>query len=153
MERIVRQVERELGVRVQRMDILREPAAEAVLKALTRQRTPPFLYHRESCQIVHVTPGRGHDKKKKKNVNDIYIDKNRVRAWAKGRLLTKQTDTMQDATKVNAPVLIRDDDDDDTAMEQEELLQDMALTKQQRIGKRRIQERTEAKATTTDSKE
>ena len=74
MEDAVRQVERELDVRVERMDILRQPANEALLQLITQQqRTAPFLYHRESCQSVHLTPalpGAGSGSSKNKKTKD-----------------------------------------------------------------------------------
>jgi anti-sigma factor ChrR (cupin superfamily) len=136
MERTVRQVEKELGVRVERLDILRNPSAEAVLALLT-QRTPPFLYHRESCQVVHLpsAPGGG----VASTSMPIFADKDRVRAWAKGRLLQ----TKKESRKTKVPVVISQQDN---SISQEELLEEMSLTPQQLEGKRKIRERTEAKA-------
>ena len=135
MERTVREVEKELSVRVERLDILRDPAAEAALALLT-QRTPPFLYHRESCQVVHMAPSDS----TKKDL-PVHVDKARVRAWAKGRLLQAQKDS--GAKKGKTPVVVSQQDN---SLSQEELLEDMALTPQQREGKQKIRERTEAKA-------
>ena len=130
MERTVQEVEKELGVRVERLDILRDPAAEAAMALLT-QRTPPFLYHRESCQIVTTVSPEG-------------AGKARVRAWAKGRLLQARRVGMLPSggtKKAKAPVVLSQEDN---AISQEELLEDMALTPQQREGKKRMKERTEA---------
>ena len=55
MEKAVRDVERELGVKVERLDILRNPAAEGAMSLLTG-KSPPFLYNRESCQSVDIKP-------------------------------------------------------------------------------------------------
>jgi len=156
MERTVSEIERELGVRVERLDVLRHPENQAVLELLTQQRTPPFLYHRESCQTVYLTPaattkgGGGGDsssKKKKQQQPPVFVNKDRVRAWAKGRFLTQHSAAavMDDAaTKVKAPVMLPPPEDDDGAMDQMELLEEMALTPEQREGKRLIQERTQA---------
>lgn len=124
MEKVVSEVEKELGVRVERLDILRDPDAEATMSVLT-QRRPPFLYHRESCQTVYVqgeSPGP--------------IDKDRVRVWAKGRLLAAQSAK----SKSKAPVVLSQEDN---AIDQEDLIQDMSLTPEQKRGKEAIKKRTE----------
>lgn len=146
MERVVTEMEQELGVRVERLDILRQPAAEAILATLT-QRSPPFLYHRESCQIIHIpststTSSKNNDGSSKA---PIYIDKARVRAWAKGRYLAPimSTTSSTSTTKVHKPKVLSQQDD---SIDQEELLEDMMLTPLQREGKKRIKERTDAKA-------
>ena len=136
MEVTVREVEKELGVRVERLDILRDPSAEAALALLT-QRTPPFLYHRESCQVVHVA------RRGESSAADmpVAIEKSRVRAWAKGRLLQAKKDAT--GTKGKTPVVLSQNDN---SINQEDLLEDMALTDEQRKGKKLIRERTEAKS-------
>lgn len=134
MEKTVREVEKELGVKVERLDILRDPSAEAAMLLLTK-RTPPFLYHRESCQVIHVTPRKGESSKDM----PIVIDKLRVQAWAKGRYLPVQRDTQ----KVSSPVVVTQEE---TALSQEELLEDMTLTPTQRKGKQAMRERTEKRA-------
>jgi len=142
MEKTVREIEKELGVRVERMDILRKPENEALLALLTQQRTPPFLYHRESCQTVYLTPTKGSSSAGRKKV---YVNKDRVRAWAKGRFLTRHSAALEDsvaAQKVNAPILMETEE----AMDQSELLEELALTPEQLQGKRLIEERTKAKA-------
>ena len=157
MEDAVRQVERELQVRVQRLDVLRQPANEAVLHLITQQHTPPFLYHRESCQTMYLTPaqqGAGSaSKKEKETKKEIYVNKDRIRAWAKGRYLTGHSaaaGSMEDGMavkKVNAPNLLpTQDSEDGGAMDQAELMEEMALTPEQLKGKRLIEERTKAKA-------
>lgn len=142
MEKVVREVEEELGVRVERLDILRNPAAEALMTVIT-QRTPPFLYHRESCQVVHITPAQGESSKKDM---PIVIDKSRVRAWAKGRLLqSKRTPT---GSKTKTPLVVSQED---KSMNQEDLIENMSLTPEQRKGKQLIRERTEAKEKTAEA--
>jgi len=111
MEKVVRQVEKELGVRVERLDILRDPKAEAVLALLTR-RPPPFLYHRESCQVIYLP---NLDSKQTTKDMATYIDKDRIRAWAKGRHLPPQRTT----STVNTPVVLSQKDQ---SLDQEEIL-------------------------------
>jgi hypothetical protein len=135
MEDCVSQVEKELGVRVERLDILKDPSAEAALGLLT-QRTPPFLYNRESCQVVSTSarPGEKIDPSMA-----VRVDKDRVRAWAKGRFLPPK----KSGANIGAPVVLSQDD---KGMDQDELLDDMSLTPLQRKGKEAIKERTEKKA-------
>ena len=68
LEKIVSDIEKEIGCRVERFDVARDPAAEATLALLT-SRGVPFLYNRESCQTIASSK----------------IDKSRVIAWAKGK--------------------------------------------------------------------
>lgn len=130
MEATVREIEKELGVRVERLDVLRQPASEAVLAILT-QRNPPFLYHRESCQTVHMAP---------RKEGPIAVDKDKIRAWAKGRYLP--VSRMMETDRVRAPVVVSQQD---KSLEQEDLLEDAMLTPLQKRGKDAIKERTEAK--------
>jgi hypothetical protein len=131
MEATVCQVEKELGVRVERLDILRDPTAEAALTLLT-QRTPPFLYHRESCQVVHV-PRENKDGKRP------VVNKERVRAWAKGRYLAPLVNAAAAVDKVKTPVVLQQDDQ---SIDQDELLDDLSLTPLQKKGKEAMKERT-----------
>lgn len=133
MEKAVRKVEKELGVKVERLDVLRDPVADACLKLLTRRR-PPFLYHRLTCKTVSIpkTSGKG-----KEDVS-VTIDLDRVRSWAKGRFRILSETSQPD--KVRAPILLSTDDDN--AIDQSELLEDMTLTPRQREGKKKIKERT-----------
>jgi hypothetical protein len=137
MEECVSQVEEELGVKVERLDILRDPSAEAAMALLT-QRTPPFLYHRESLQVVSTSARPG---EKIDPTMSVKIDKDRVRAWAKGRFLPAKRSGA--GSKIGAPVVVSQVD---TAMDQDELLEDMTLTPEQKKGKEAIKERTEQKA-------
>jgi len=140
VERAVRDIEKELGVRVERLDILRTPSAEAVMSLLTN-KSPPFLYHRESCQTVHIPPAAGDASSSapSSSIVPTYVDKDRLRAWAMGRYLSPQVGK----AKVKPPQVISQDG---TAMEQDELLEDMSLTPLQRKGKEAIKERTEKRA-------
>jgi hypothetical protein len=149
MEKIVSQVESELGVRVERLDIARDPAAEATLNLLT-QHGPPFLYHRESLQTVHVRELVGASKKKKKNNDDnnaataastSKIDKDRVRAWAKGRYLPPPGVKFGMPSSKNAPIVVAQED---KSIDQDELeaMKDASLTPMQLKGKEAMKERT-----------
>lgn len=115
MEAAVSKVEKDLGVAVERLDVARVPENEALLALLT-QRSPPFLYHRESCQSLYQP-------------NDV----SRIRAWAKGRYLG-----MSKHNIVKAPTVVAQEQ---KAMEQEELLDDLTLTDLQKEGKERMKER------------
>lgn len=135
-ERMVRRLERETGVRVERLDLSRQPEAQALLEVLNESfhmvgdYEMPVLYHRESRQLM-----RG----------SAEITEERVRAWAKGRLLRVEK-TVKPKT-VAAPSEVPKFVGTKEREEQEELLQqieEMALTQQQREGKQLIQERTEA---------
>eukprot|EP00980_Cylindrotheca_fusiformis_P002115 scaffold473_cov132-Cylindrotheca_fusiformis.AAC.20 len=132
MEKVVSQVERELGVRVERFDILRDPAAEATLSVLTSRR-PPFLYNRESCQVVSVPGSDG----TKAASSSVTIDKERVRAWAKGRFLAPKS------AKSRAPKVFAQKEN---SIDQKELLEDMSLTPEQKSGKEAIKKRTQEKS-------
>jgi Glutaredoxin-like domain (DUF836) len=153
-DRVVRQVERELQVRVQRMDILRQPENEAVLLAVAQSLTPPpgspqppFLYHRESRQIYQVATPTVNKKTASSTPTLPFIDKERIRAWAKGRYLSPSmggSHRVAAAAAPNAPVV---DDASSGAMEQAELMEELSLTPEQLKGKRLMQERTKAKET------
>lgn len=131
MDAAIKEMEKELGVRVERLDVLRDPAAEALLTVLTTDKTPPFLYNRESCQVLHVPFKEGRKKK------DVYIDKRKIRAWAKGRLV--QSSNLERPSSSAAPTVLSQKGN---AMEQSELLEDMALTPEQLKGKQKMKERT-----------
>lgn len=128
MEKVVSEVEKELGVNVERLDVVRDPTAEATWSVLT-QRRPPFLYNRESCQVVYVDGVKSESSP---------IDKERVRAWAKGRFLPSQNAK----AKSNTPVVLAQEDN---AIDQADLIQDMSLTPEQKKGKEAMKKRTEEK--------
>lgn len=131
MEKIVSEVERELDVHVERLDVARDPTAEATMQLLT-QRRPPFLYHRESCQVVAVPSSS--DKK-----TAAPIDKDRVRAWAKGRIITTPSSSSSSAAKARAPIVLSKEDN---AIDQKDLLEDATLSPLQKSGKEKMKERT-----------
>jgi hypothetical protein len=143
MERVVRQVERELGVRVERLDVARDPSVEATLNLLT-QHSPPYLYHRESLQTIYVRDPMDNGKNINQEEGSIAmpkIDKDRVRAWAKGRYLPPPGIKFGMSSSKNAPLLIAKEDN---AMDQDELeaMKDMSLTPEQLQGKQAMKERT-----------
>jgi len=78
MEKVVSEIEKDLGVTVQRFDILRDRFARNLYEKIDEIEFVgdiPLLYHRESRQSIYGTD-----------------DKARVRAWAKGRWLTPKND-------------------------------------------------------------
>lgn len=143
MESVVSEVERELGVRVERLDIARDPAAQATMQLLTNQQGPPFLYHRESCQIVTGTAAqaRASQKKGAAEAKPAGIDKSRVRAWAKGRYLPPAGVKLGATSKASnkAPIVISQEDN---ALDQAELIKESSLTPEQLEGKRAMEKRT-----------
>lgn len=152
MERVVKQVERELGVRVERLDVLRDPAAQVTLNLLTT-KAPPFLYHRESLQTVSVEDPESRAKRKKRqnsnsggkkdkdDVDGPLIDPVQVRAWAKGRYVTP-AGVRWGEVKAQAPVVL---EKEDNAMDQDELLKEASLTPLQQMGKESMEQRTAEK--------
>jgi hypothetical protein len=130
MEKVVSEVEKELGVHVERLDILKDANAEATLSVLTTRR-PPYLYNRESLQKVY-SPGVSDGAK---NAASSPIDKERVISWAKGRFLPAQTMTI----KSKAPTVLVQQDN---AIDQADLIEDMTLSPSQKSGKEAMKKRT-----------
>lgn len=124
MEKCVREVEKELGVKVERMDAARDPDCAALLSLLTQGKNPPLLYHRESLQMLS-TPS-----------------KRRVRALIKGRLLNVG---VSERKGKKSKTVVLDDGGGDAALDQQDLLEDQMLTPLQRKGKQSIRERTKEK--------
>ena len=183
MEQIVRQIEKECHVRVERLDVLRHPENEAVLTMVTNsirtatptptatssnpstmiQPQPPLLYHRESRQVYQVCAPPTTSSSTKATASSTptlppYIDKERIRAWAKGRYLSPfiggrwtNVDAAIPHTKSSTPV-VNHDDDDGIDPHMEALLDEMALSPEQLKGKRLMEERTRAKTATVTSK-
>lgn len=129
MEKVIREIEKELGVKVDRMDVGRDMAAGNLFNLCSNgAKLPPVLYHRESKQILSLqTPQEG-------GKIDLDIDKDRVRAWAKGRRL-KDLKVNKDIG--SAPVVIES--------EEEELEMEAGMTPLQRKGKNAIKDRTKRK--------
>jgi hypothetical protein len=149
METVVRQVERELGVHVERLDVARDPTAQATLNLLT-QHSPPYLYNRESLQTIYVRdPMDSSNKKKKKDSDEkaavSKIDKDRVRAWAKGRYLPPPGVKFGMSGSKKAPVVVSQEE---RAMDQDELeaIKDLSLTPEQLEGKEAMKARTSKRA-------
>jgi len=120
MEKIVSEIEKDLGVTVQRFDILKDRFARNLYEKIDEIEFVgdiPLLYHRESRQSIYGTD-----------------DKVRVKAWAKGRWLTpKQTN--DDIPSGEAMT-------EDFTPEEEEMM-DNELTEIQEKGRKRMIERME----------
>ena len=199
MERIVRQIERECDVQVERLDVLRHPENEAVLNMVTQsirtmsptigssssistatsvtsqhpsqtiQPQPPLLYHRESRQIYQVLPSPTSSSSKSSTATATvmhsskppYMDKEQIRAWAKGRYLSPfiasrgNDDTKLSKSSSSAPIVVVNENqshDEEMNAQMEGVLDEMALSPEQLKGKRLMEERTRAKATTSSTK-
>lgn len=126
MEKCISEVEKELGVKVERLDAARDPSVAALLSLLTKGKNPPLLYHRESLQMISV-PQKG-----------------RVRSLIKGRLLNVGVPERK-GRKQKTTILV----DDDAALDQQDLTEDQMLTPLQRKGKQSIRERTKEKGNST----
>jgi hypothetical protein len=147
MESIVRDVERELDVRVERLDVTRDPTAEATLTLITAQHGPPFLYHRESLQIIYgkdaFADATSRRNKQKKQEEPLF-DKARVKAWAKGRYLPSPRSKMMSSTG-SAPVIVPKEDNAMDQSELQEAMKDASLSAMQLKGKEAMKERTAQK--------
>jgi hypothetical protein len=133
------------------------------------QPQPPLLYHRESRQIYQVvaqnsqqqsSKGRGTATTKSSNPSPslpTYIDKDRIRAWAKGRYLSPSIGsdynshgtTIQSSPTVQSPTPMVDIEEMDPV---EALIDEMGLSSEQLKGKRLMQERTKAKSQHSSTK-
>lgn len=144
MEKVVSEVEKEVGCQFERLDVARDPAAEAAMSLLTRERGPPFLYNRESCQIMHGSPPRTVSSRKTKDDDkeEKTIDKSRVRALAKGRYLPPIGVKVNPNTKKSAPGIVVSQED--SSLDQTEVIKESSLTPEQLEGKRAMEERTAA---------
>ena len=149
MEQAVRKVERQLHVRVERMDLLRQPESEAVLRSVGRgMAAPPYLYHRESLQVYSMTPtksGGGDDDEESEAARrySVPVDVDRIRAWAKGRYLPPKVEQKIGGIKVFAPTRVASRGDDGNTEDEDELLEELTMTPLQRKGKQAMKERTE----------
>ena len=124
MEKIVRSIEKETGVCVERLDIMRDSAAKKLYEKLIEGnlRSPfPLLYHRESLQRVYGL-----------------ADKDLVRSWSKGRLLPVMDDK-------EVTILPGEDEEIQEEMDLEELESefDRELSPVQRRGKEAMKKRME----------
>jgi hypothetical protein len=123
MEKTIKEVEKETGVRVERVDVARDAKGAALLGLLGGTGEPPLLYHRESRQMVNQN------------------ERSRIRALVKGRLVQPVPIKKSGAKRGEAKFLV----DEESALEQEELLEEQMMTPLQRKGKQAIRERTEEK--------
>ena len=124
MEKIVRSVEKETGLHVERLDIMRDRTAKKLYEKLIEGnlRSPfPLLYHRESLQRVYGL-----------------ADKDLVRSWSKGRLLPVIDDK-------EVAILPGEDEEMEEEMDLEELEMEMdrELSPVQRRGKEAMKKRME----------
>ena len=139
MEVRVKEIEKELGVHVERLDVMRDPMARKLYQTIDLdcecKGTLPLLYHRESRQTIYGKCS----------------NPSRIRAWAKGRWLaysSKYFDNADDATdNVDLTTFLPDDDDDDDGdyNEEYERLQEEAMTDMQRKGKEAMKKRMQQK--------
>ncbi|KAL3913142.1 MAG: hypothetical protein SGILL_006609, partial [Bacillariaceae sp.] len=120
------------------------------LALLTQQYGPPYLYHRESLQTIHVKRDDMSEKQKREEEASpmgSVIDKARVRAWAKGRYLPPPGVKFgMPSSSGKAPVVVHKADN---AMDQDELteaMKDASLTPEQLQGKEAMKERTAQRA-------
>lgn len=127
MEKIIKSLEKETGVKVERLDIMRSREAKSLYEKLVEGnlRSPfPLLYHRESLQRVYGLE-----------------DKDLVRSWTKGRLLPTE-----DTKEKKVTVFGGDDDADDMEdmdMDELEMELDEELSPMQRKGKEAMKRRME----------
>lgn len=132
MEKIIKSVEKEHNIKVQRLDIMRDRAAMKLYGKLVEgnTRSPfPLLYHRESLQRVYGL-----------------ADKDLVRSWSKGRLLPDLNANEKEITVLggednSSPP--EGEEMDEIDMEQMELEMDAELTPMQRRGKEAMKRRME----------
>ena len=128
MEKIIKSLEKETGVKVERLDIMRNRAAKSLYEKLVEGnlRSPfPLLYHRESLQRVYGLE-----------------EKDLVRSWTKGRLLP-----VDDNNEKKVTVFGGDDDDmedlEEMDMDELEMELDEELSPMQRRGKEAMKRRME----------
>ena len=128
MEKIIKSVEKETGVKVERLDIMRSRAAKSTYEKLVEGnlRSPfPLLYHRESLQRVYGLE-----------------DKDLVRSWTKGRLLPIENSKEKKVTVIGGDDDAMDDMED-MDMDELEMELDEELSPMQRRGKEAMKRRME----------
>ena len=129
MEKIIKSLEKETGVKVERLDIMRNRAAKSLYEKLVEGnlRSPfPLLYHRESLQRVYGLE-----------------DKDLVRSWTKGRLLPIENSKEKKMTVFVGDDDAMEDDMEDMDMEELEMELDEELSPMQRRGKEAMKRRME----------
>ena len=108
MEKVISDIECELNIRVERMDIIRQPINEVLFdmvatsttsSSLHTVKSPPLLYHRESCQSYSIptttktttTSSTSSSQQQVPSSSKInrsnFIDKEMIRSLMKGRYL------------------------------------------------------------------
>lgn len=125
MEKIIKSIEKEQGVKVERLDIMRDRAARKLYEKLVEGnlRSPfPLLYHRESLQRVYGL-----------------ADEDLVRTWSKGRLLPDRSSSEKEVTVLGG----EDDEPEEVDMEELEMELDAELSPMQRRGKEAMKRRME----------
>jgi len=124
MEKIIRTLEKESKIHVQRLDIMRDRHAKKLYEKLIEGnlRSPfPLLYHRESLQRVYGL-----------------ADADLVRSWSKGRLLPEMDE--KEVTVLPGEEGMEEEDMD---LEELEMEMDRELTPVQRRGKEAMKRRME----------
>jgi len=120
MEQYVSQLERDLDVRVERLDIKKDYGADAALAVVSGQE-PPFLYHRESCQAIYEMPSP-----------------QRLQAWAQGKIIKKKNRMLPGKQNMGPTGA--------GSSQQESDMEDLILTPEQLQGKQNIEQRTREQA-------
>lgn len=126
--KMVSQVEKELGVKVERLDVLKDRNARMLYDKIDvgSKQQLPMLYHRESRQsVLGMT------------------DKNRVRAWAKGRWLSADYKPTLPSEFYRAEEGSAEDNGDELTEEEIARMEDDELSPLQRKGKREMKKRLE----------
>ncbi|KAL7527279.1 hypothetical protein ACHAXR_001877 [Thalassiosira sp. AJA248-18] len=130
MEKVIKSLEKEQNIQVQRLDIMRDRAARKLYEKLVEGnlRSPfPLLYHRESLQRVYGL-----------------ADTDLVRSWSKGRLLPDQDENEKEVTVLGGEEGVPPGGEDDMMdMEELEMEMDQELTPMQRRGKEAMKRRME----------
>lgn len=128
MEKIIKSLEKENNIQVQRLDILRDRAARKLYEKLVEGnlRSPfPLLYHRESLQRVYGL-----------------ADTDLVRSWSKGRLLPDDNGEEEEVTVLGGEGGELEGEEM-MDMDEMELEMDAELTPMQRRGKEAMKRRME----------
>eukprot|EP00579_Thalassiosira_antarctica_P007664 CAMPEP_0201882674 /NCGR_PEP_ID=MMETSP0902-20130614/14342_1 /ASSEMBLY_ACC=CAM_ASM_000551 /TAXON_ID=420261 /ORGANISM="Thalassiosira antarctica, Strain CCMP982" /LENGTH=163 /DNA_ID=CAMNT_0048411255 /DNA_START=209 /DNA_END=700 /DNA_ORIENTATION=- len=129
MEKIIKSLEKENNIQVQRLDILRDRAARKLYEKLVEGnlRSPfPLLYHRESLQRVYGL-----------------ADTDLVRSWSKGRLLPDDNGDGEEEVTVLGGEGGELEGEEMMDMEEMELEMDAELSPMQRRGKEAMKRRME----------
>jgi len=87
-EKQIKDVEKQLNVKVQRIKVGRNYAASAILRMLTGPLDdPPLFYNRESRQVIKCAPNKAPDKEGEFNIE---LNKKYMIDWALGRKLPQK---------------------------------------------------------------